>query len=328
MCNKHEGNLVTFIAFLGALILLPSPARAQYPDHPIKFWVAFSPGGIVDNIARLYANRMSASLRVPIIVENRPGGGGKLAEEAASRAPADGYTILIDWVTRPTLARVATPDDNDIEIEKAFDPIGPVGITAMVMDASPTLGVSSFNALVDKIRSEPGKYSYGSQGVGSPGHIVSEQLAKLFGLDVVHVPYLGGTGSLNDVMAGRVAWSVDTPSTAVAFAEAKKIIPLFVTGSARIKQLPAVPTLKELGHSDMNDETITVYMLVPKGSDNDVKIKLNQALMEAQADAEIQNRLESLVISPPQPTDLAAARRSVEREVGTWRRVVNQLIDR
>src|SRR5882724_1524425 len=165
-------SAMMFLMFAGAYPAL----AAEYPNRPVKVVVPFSAGGFMDTVARIASQRLSESLGQPVIVENRAGAGGKIGEEFVANSKPDGYTLLIDIVTRPSLMKaVDSGEPETIDMEKAFVPIGSIGSSPMVMNVSAELGVKDFGSFVKKLRTEPGKQSYGSAGVGTPSHIVSAQ---------------------------------------------------------------------------------------------------------------------------------------------------------
>src|SRR5258707_2202496 len=164
---------------LTALIVIFAGAKtapaADYPDRAVKVVVPFAAGGFMDVVGRIASERLSQSLGQPVVVENRGGAGGRIGEEFVTELQPDGNTLLIDLVIRPTLTQMqpVSAGDQDIEIEKAFVPIGPIGSSPMILNVSPSFGVKDFASFVKKIRSEPGKHGYASAGVGTPSQVVS-----------------------------------------------------------------------------------------------------------------------------------------------------------
>jgi tripartite-type tricarboxylate transporter receptor subunit TctC len=315
---------------LTALIVMFAAANAalaaDYPDRPVKVVVPFPAGGFMDVVGRIASERLSQSFGQPVVVENRGGAGGRIGEESVINSNPDGYTLLIDLIIRPTLMQMQTvnPADQDIDIEKAFVPIGPIGSSPMILNVSPGLGVKDFKSFVDKIKSEPGKYSYGSAGIGTPSQIVSAQLVRALGLQAVHVPYRGGAPALQDVTAGIVAWMVDTPSGSLPLIQGGRVTPLFVVNPTRVKELPDVPTLSELGHPSFQEEIMSIYLLAPAATPKTVIDRLSTALMQLQADTTVRSRLENIAIEPAPPTDLQAARKLVREQIDAWDKAVKQ----
>jgi tripartite-type tricarboxylate transporter receptor subunit TctC len=310
-------------AAAAALLLMPLTARAEYPEKTIKVIVPFNPGGFVDSVGRIFTDKIGHAIGGTMIVENRGGAGGKIGEEAVARAPADGYTLLVSAVTRPTLMQITKPATPDLDILKSFEVVGVLGTSPMTMNAAPKLGVSDFKSLIAKVKAEPGKHSYGSPGPGTPSHIFSAQLAKLFDLKVVHVPYRGAGHVLNDLVAGNLSWSVDTPITSMALIHAKKIVPMLVTSEKRVKQLPNVPTAAEVGYPQFTGETMTIYLLAPKGTAKPILERLNTAVVQAAKDSALEARLDNLALIPPPKDDsLANAHAVAAREIDTWAKAV------
>ena len=315
---------------LTALIVIFAGAKtapvADYPDRAVKVVVPFAAGGFMDVVGRIASERLSQSLGQPVVVENRGGAGGRIGEDFVTNSQPDGYTLLIDLVIRPTLTQMqpVSAGDQDIEIEKAFVPIGPIGSSPMILNVSPSFGVKDFASFVKKIRSEPGKHSYASAGVGTPSQVVSAQLVRELGLNAVHVAYRGGAPALQDVTAGVVAWMVDTPSGSLPLIQGGRVVPLFVVNPTRVKELPDVPTLSELGHSGFRDEIMSIYLMAPAATPKPVIDRLSTALMQLQADTTVRSRLENISIEAAPPTDLQATRKLVREQIDAWDKAVKQ----
>src|SRR5436305_14478106 len=300
---------VALTALMFMVACAGSAPAAEYPDQPVKVVAPFPAGGFLDVVARIASQRLSESLGKPLVVENRPGAGGKIGEDFVKNSKADGYTLLIDIITRPTLVQaVDAAEPETIDIEKSFVTIGPIGSSPMILNASPSIGVKDFASFAQKLKSEPGKYTYASAGVGTPSHIVSAQLVRELGVKVVHAPYRGGAPALQDVTAGVVAWMVDTPSGSMPLIQGDKVVPLFVVNPNRVKSLPQLPTLGELGHPSFQNEVMSIYLLAPAALPDPVARRLSAALIELQGDGAVRSRLENISIEPVPPSDLAASR--------------------
>ena len=264
-------------ALLLSMLASINSALAQYPDQPVKVVVPFAAGGFMDTVARVATERLARSLGRPLMIENRAGAGGRIAEEFVANSKPDGYTLLFGLVIRPTLMQALPTPEPDIDILKAFVPIGPIGTSPMLLNAAPALGVKDFASFVAKVRSDPGKHTYASAGVGTPGHVAAAQLARQLGLKAVHAPYRGGAPALQDLAAGVVSWIVDTPTGSMPLIQADKIVPLALLNPTRLKQLPNVPTLGELGHSAFRDEVMSVYLMAPAATPKPVIDRLSAA---------------------------------------------------
>ncbi len=308
---------------LSAVFLLTlaasSPARADYPEQPIRVIVPFVAGGFVDGFARIFSDRLGARLGKPVVIENKPGAGGKIGDDFVAAALPDGYTLLIDDVARPVLAKVANPDARDENMLQTFAFAGMLGTSPGILTASPALGVKDFAGFIAKLRAEPGRHSFGSAGAGTASHVVSAQLVRMFGLNVVHVPYRGGANALADVASGTIAWMVNTPNSSLPLIEAGRLVPLFVMAPHRLKPLPDVPTLAELGYPQFSEEISSIFLMAPAATPVPVLERLNAATGEVHREGEVAARLEALALSPP-PADitLAGIRALAEKQLAAW----------
>jgi tripartite-type tricarboxylate transporter receptor subunit TctC len=313
----------TVCAAILAVMAAGAPARAEYPEQPIKAVVPFVAGGYVDGFARIFTDRLGSLLGKAVIVENKPGAGGKIGDDYVAAARPDGLTLLIDDVTRPVLTTLTNPDVAPNEMLDNFALAGMLGSSPIILTAAPALGVKDFAALIAKIKAAPGRYSYGSPGPGTPSHVVSAQIVRLFGLDVVHVPYRGGAATLTDVASGTLAWMVNTPNSALPLIDAEKVVPLFVIGSERLKQLPDVPTLEELGYPQFTGEVGTIFLMAPAGTSAPILDRLNEVTNKAQRDPDVVTRLNALALAAPPPDiSRAAIRALAEQQVAAWSRAV------
>jgi tripartite-type tricarboxylate transporter receptor subunit TctC len=309
--------LATAVTLL--LLAAASPVRAQYPEQPIKAVVPFAAGGYVDGVARTFTDRLAKMLGRPIVVDNRAGAGGKLAEDMVSGAAPDGYTLLVSGVTRPTLMQMTADAARERDNLQIFDVIGVLAATPLVLTAANSLAVKDFQSLIARIRNEPDKHSYGSPGPGTPAHIVAAEIVRLFDLKIVHVPYRGGAPAHTDLVSGVIAWLMDTPGGARALIEARKITPIVVNNATRLRQLPNVPTMDELGYPQFTNQVSTIFLLAPKGTPRPVLERLNAAVIEAQKDPGVIARLDSLsLVAPPPDTTLERARAIAAAQIKAW----------
>jgi tripartite-type tricarboxylate transporter receptor subunit TctC len=321
MATKKWAATLTALA---AIALAAWPARADYPAQPIRIVVPFAAGGFVDSLGRIFADKLGSLLKMPVIIENRSGGGGKIGEEVVGRAAPDGYTLLAASATRPTLLQAVTPGVPEIDVLKTFEIAGVLGTTPITLNASPKLGVADFKSLIERVKAEPGKHSYGSPGPGTPSHIFSAMIARLFDLKVVHVPFRGGGQVLGAVAAGDIAWSADTPTSSLPFIRGKKVVPILITSASRVKQLPEVRTAAELGHPQFTGAGMTIFLMAPAGTPKPVLERLNAAVAEAHKDATVQARLDTLaLVAPPPDASLAMVRDIAAQEISSWAEAIS-----
>jgi tripartite-type tricarboxylate transporter receptor subunit TctC len=317
--NKGATIATVLTAILAAA---PHPVRAEFPDQPVKIVVPFAAGGFIDGVARIYADRIAASLGKAVIIENRTGAGGKLGEDAVAAAAPDGYTLMLGSVIRPTLVQAVTPGVADTDILKAFVVVGELATTPVTLNVSLNLGVKDFRSAIAKIKAEPGVHSYGSPGIGTASQLVSAQLVRHFDLNITHVPYRGGAAALTDLAGGSIDWMADTPTSSKALADAGKIITVAVTGPTRLKQTPQVPTLVELGLEQFRNQVTGVFVLAPAGTPTPILQRLNTAIADAQKDPATVSRLDTLGLIAPSDISLTAAHAAVAREIEAWSKVV------
>lgn len=276
--------LLLAIAALG--VGVGASAQGTYPDpsRPIKVIVGFAAGGGADASARLITRKMGELLGTNFIIDNRGGAGGLPATAAVADAKPDGYTLL--WGSIGAFAFSPA-----LGAKLTFDPLGsfaPISRTASlgnVMIVGANSPYKSVQQLVMAAKAQPGKLSYGTPGIGSAGHISAQLLLQLANIDMVHVPYKGGSQLITDVINGELAAGVVTVSTVESLGK-ERIIPIAVTTARRDPALPEVPTFREGGVKDY-EATFWFGLLAPKGTSRDVVNKLNAAVRSALADPEV-----------------------------------------
>ena len=265
------------------------PALAQgYPAKPVKIIVPFAAGGGVDNITRLIGKSLSERLKQPVIVDNRPGGNANIGAEAAAKSPPDGYTLLmtsaVSTVNRAMFRNLGYDALTD------FVQIARVAQSPNVMVVSADLPVKSMKELLEYGKANPGAFSFASTGVGSGQHLNGEIFSKYSGVKALHVPYKGGPPALTDVMAGRVTFFITNPSEALPQVTGGKMRALAVTGNTRMKSLPDVPTMNEVGVK--NPGTIAWWGLVaPTGTPKEIIEKLASETLAVLKDPEVKAAL-------------------------------------
>lgn len=242
-----KSRFMTRIAAVFILAWLPfAPvAHAQnYPEHPIRMIVASTAGSAPDVLARILARELEASLKQPLIVDNRPGAGGVVGTEALAKAAPDGYTLglghdgtmAINTVLYKSLPYAPTKD---------FTAVAPLALNEFVLIAHPSTGVKSFPAFVDFVKARNGAATYASAGSGTPNHVFMEQLLQRIGATMIHVPYRGGAAAVADVAGGQVQFMLAGIAPALPQIKAGRLTPLAVTQPKRSASLPDVPAVGE-----------------------------------------------------------------------------------
>ena len=229
------------------LMCVPALADAQdaWPTKTLKIIAPVQPGGGVDLVARLIADRLGKVLGQSIIVDNISGGGGIIASQATARAAPDGYTLMVGYVgthgTNPALRKLP------YDAIKDFTPIAMVGGTPNIMVVNPKVPANTLKEFIAYAKANPNSVSYGSSGQGTLTHLVMEQLKEEAGIDVAHVPYRGIGPALTDLLGGQTQIAAPGLAAALPHIKAGKLRPLAITGALRHPLMPNVPTLAELG---------------------------------------------------------------------------------
>lgn len=270
-------------------------ARAQAPAsadaESVRLLVGFAAGGGTDVAARLVAEPLAKRLGVPIVVENKPGGGGVVAMEELKRSKPDGRTLLMSstgtLVMLPHIQRV--PFDTFADVTY----IGTIVQYPLVVVTPPLPGVKTLADFIAYVRQRPGQLSYSSAGMGTGNHFAAEVLKKETGIDLVHVPYKSDGAALPDLMTGRIAMHVINIQVALQHIRSGKLVALAVTGPVRAADLPEVPTVAEAGYPAVEQAPWTA-LIGPAGLPPAVVARLSAALADVLADAELKRRFAAL----------------------------------
>jgi tripartite-type tricarboxylate transporter receptor subunit TctC len=301
------------------LVAAAQPAFAAFPDKPIRIIVPFPAGGPVDVIARAVSERMAVELKTGVVVENRAGAAGQIGSEAASKAAADGYTLLMGSTSTHSLPTLLGQRLGYNPVT-SFMPIGMVGLSSTVLCASNKLPVTDYKSFIEYAKRNPGKLSYASSGNGTLNHLATESFKMDSGVFAVHIPYRGTGQAMTDLISGQVDMMFDAPVTAAAQIQAGRIRPLAVAGSKRLKSLPNVPTFSEVGLNGF-DASLWLGIFAPTGLPADVAAQLNTALNAALATPGLREKMNGFGFEvSPGPTGLLSAyMKAVETR---WGRVV------
>lgn len=261
-------------------VAAPSPdsVSSSFPSRPIRLVVPYPPGGTADVMARTIAQQISELGGQPVVVDNRPGANGVIGTDLVAKAAPDGYTLLL---AQSGLAMNAGQFTRlPFDAAQAFAPIGMMASSSLVLLAHPGLNANSVNALIAQAKSNPGKLNYGSFGNGSQPHFAAEWFKTVAGVDLIHVPYKGGSPAFNDLLAGKIQLMFAPTSLASAHVRAGKLRALAVTSAQRSTQLPEVPTMAEAGIAGFELLNWTA-LLAPAATPQDVINKLSQLVIRA-----------------------------------------------
>ncbi|MBW8268992.1 Bug family tripartite tricarboxylate transporter substrate binding protein [Caldovatus aquaticus] len=294
---------------------------AAWPSRPIRIVVGFVAGGGTDLTTRTLAPHLQASLGQPIVVENRPGGGGSLATEAVVRAAPDGYTLLMGTISslviNPAMQRLPFNVQTDLTpISLAVDVLN----ILVVPSDRPWRSVPE---LIAAAKARPGTLAYGSSGVGSAGHLGGALLDRLAGISTIHVPYRGGGQLITDILSGKVDFAIATAATTLPHIEAGKLRALAVPTARRSALVPDLPTIAEAAGLPDYELANWYALLGPRGLPRPIVERLNAAMGEALRDPAIVASLarHGLEPAPSTPEDLA---RHIREQTVKWAPVVRE----
>lgn len=301
---------------LGAAALPALPLHAQtWPDKPIKLIVPFPPGGGGDNLARLVMGRVATELGQPIVFENMAGAGGNLGSVNASKAPADGYTLL--YGTNGTFGINQTLYRRPgFSATKDFDPVGRMTSIAAMVVARPGFEATSMRELLQLLKANPGKYTFASAGNGTTSHMAGETLKAAANVAVVHIPYRGGAPAITDVIGGQVDFMIDVMPNTAPQVKGGRLKGLAVSTAKRVPGFDDLPTIAESGVPGF-DVSAWDGIFAPAGTPQAVIDKVNAAMRKVLADPELQQQLaqRGAQVSPSTPQEL---RTFVAAEVERW----------
>lgn len=330
-CGRHlYRHLAAAIAAMVAMAALfaATPSRAADPPYPsrvIKLVVPFPAGNTADIVARMLAERFSAQLGQPVIVDNKPGAAGSIGADAVAKAQVDGHTLLLTTssplVLNPSLYRKLS-----YNVERDFVPVGMIGFLPTILVANPGVPAANVPELVAYLRDNPGKVSYGSSGAGSFAHVTMEVFKGAVGADVVHVPYRGNAQADNDLLAGHISLMFTSLSSSAPLVASGRLKALAVTSPARSPFAPAVPTLAASGIAGLAgfDVTYWVGVLAPAGTPAPIVKKLNDEINGLLQAPEFREQLAKQKIDasrPMSPDDIA---RLISAEKTRWAKVLRE----
>jgi tripartite-type tricarboxylate transporter receptor subunit TctC len=319
---KRRSLLATSAASAAALAL-PGALRAQsgYPNKPIKLIVGFPPGGGIDFTARQVQPGLEAALGQPVVIEYKPGAGGVIAATELTRTAPDGYTLLVANVGPFAIAP-------SVAAKKPYDPvtqfsyIGQIAETSYIAATRPEHPARDLKQFAEWARANAGKVSFASGGIGSSTHLCGELLNSVAGLDMLHVPYKGSAPAVTDLIGGQVHLLIDAGTVLLPQIKGGRLKALAVTGTQRDANIPAVPTVRELGMPGM--EAAGWQGLVgPAGLPREVVERVAAALRQTLANADVRARFAEggATVNPRPAAEFAA---HVKAEAERWGALIAQ----
>jgi tripartite-type tricarboxylate transporter receptor subunit TctC len=316
-------RLMTAVALLAASVIAREAAAQPYPTKPVTIVVPFPPGGPVDTIGRILSERMRTALGQPIVIENVGGAAGSLGVGRAARAAPDGYTLSLgNWATHVVNGAIY-PLTYDVLND--FEPVTLIVTQPELVVARKTMPANDLAGLIAWLKANPDKASQGTSGVGSAGHVAGVFLQSVTGTRYQFVPYRGLAPAMQDLLAGQVDMLIDVPASSVPQIRSGTIKAYAVTAKSRLAAVPDIPTVDEAGLPGFY-ASVWYALWVPKGTPKAITAKLNSAVMDALADATVQQRLGDLGMeifpsSQQTPDALAALHRA---EIDKWWPIIKQ----
>ena len=288
-------NLTRAVVIAGACLSGAAVAGQQsYPTKPIRLVVGFAPGGSTDVTARIIAERFSAAFGQQVVVDNRAGAGGNIGADVVAKSNADGYTVLM--ATTGVMAfNHYLYSKLPYSAEKDLAPVSQIGALPLILVVPASLQAKSVKELVTMAKSQPGKYSFGTSGVGGATHVSAELFKALAGIDIVHVPYKGSGQMMADLLTGQVQIAFDQISSSIAHVKSGRLRALGISTAKRSALLPDLPTIAEGGVSGY-EATSWNGFAVRTGTSPAIIARLQQETRKAVSVPEVKDKMFGLGI--------------------------------
>ena len=317
-------SLVVSLGSALIVALAGAEARAQdsYPSKPVRIMVSFAAGGPTDQVARVMSAKLTELLGQTFLVENRTGAGGNIGAAEVAKAAPDGYTLLMATVSTHAI-NPGLYKNMPYDPVKDFAPVGQVGVTPCVLAVHPSLPVTDVKGLIALLKANPGKYSYGSSGMGSILHLCGEQFkTSAGGLQATHVPYRGSAPMMADLVGGQIAIAFDALPTVLPQVQAGKIRAIGGGMATRARAMPDLPTLQEQGVSGFECYTWNA-ILAPAKTPAPVVALLSDAINKALADPVILKRLQDVGVDPTPDSTPEKLAQFIRSELAKWAPIIN-----
>ena len=305
------------ILLIAACVALPVHAQT-YPSKTIRMIVPYAPGGIVDYVGRLMAQRLSDGFQQNVVVDNRPGAGGVIGVDITSRATADGYTLVI--MDPAIVINASLQPKIPYDIHKDLLPVTVLSSSPLVLAVNAKLPANSVQELVALAKSQPGKLTFASAGVGTTPHMAGELFKERIRQDLLHVPYKGSGPAMADLVGGQVQMTFSSITAALPFIKDGRLRGLATTGEKRAPALAHLPTIAEAGFTGF-EVNLWLAMFVPAKTPPAVVYRLNAELRKKLQHAEVKSALDKVGADPVGNTSQEAAA-FVRKEFQKWAAVI------
>jgi tripartite-type tricarboxylate transporter receptor subunit TctC len=268
--------LACSFALLGTLGARNAAAQDAYPSKPIKIIVPFTPGTGIDILARTLGEKLGEDWKTAVVIDNRPGASGNIGTEAVAKSPPDGYTLLMTAST--IVLNRSLFKSIPYDPIKDFAPVAPLAIGRLALVVHPSVSAKTVNEFIAFAKANPGKLNYASPGNGTPHHLAMEMFKTTTGINVVHVPYKGTAGAVQDLLGGRIDVMFLPVHVALPFVEGGKLNILAAGGTQRASATPKIPSLAEAAGLREIDTDIWYALYAPAGTAKEIVQKLNREM--------------------------------------------------
>ena len=319
--GAHVRLLWSAVALLAAALPMRdvAAADARFPDRPVRWLVTFPVGGSIDIVARIVGQKLYETWGRQVVVDNRPGMGGRIGTQLAASAAPDGYTQLVTLNTTLTSDNILA-GKTELDVQRAFAPITMLAGTSQLLVVNPSVPAKSVPEFIAYVKSRPGKLNYGSSGPGGSLHLAMELFKFRTGIDIVHVPYKGGPPAAVDLMSGQLAAMFFNTPAALPLVKGGKLRALGVSTARRSVLLPDVPTIAESGVAGF-DTSVWYGLLAPAATPKAIIAQTHRDVIAALRDEEVRKLLVNAGAEPVGNSPQEFADR-VRDETAGWAKVI------
>ena len=304
-----------------ALTNIAASADNQYPSKAVRIVVSFAAGGPTDTVARVIGAKLGDMLGQQFFVENRTGAGGNIGADMAAKSPPDGYTLLMATVSTHAI-NPGLYSKMPYDPVRDFAPVAQVGVTPILLGVHPSVPAKDVKSLIALVQENPGKYTYGSSGLGSILHLCGEQFKALAGgLQITHVPYRGSAPMMGDLVGGQISMAFDATPTAMPQAQTGAIRALGAGTAERMRAMPELATLSEQGLKGFDCYTWNA-ILAPAGTPPAIVDKLAAAIIKALEDPVVFKRLQEAGVDPTPGRGPKETADFIKAELAKWAPII------
>jgi tripartite-type tricarboxylate transporter receptor subunit TctC len=317
--SKHHRLAVIAVAAI-AVAATDTQAADNFPSRAVQMIIPFAAGGPTDIVGRIMSAKMGDILGQTFIVEDRAGAGGNIGAEFVAKGTPDGYTLLFATVSTNAI-NPGLYKHMPYDAVKDFTAVARVGVTPTLLMVHPSVPVTDVKSLVALLKANPGKYNYGSSGVGSILHLCGEEFKAMAGVDMVHVPYKGSAPMDTDLLGGQISMAFDATPTALPLSMSGKVHAVGAGMLKRLAAMPDLPTLDEQGLKGFECYTWN-SILAPAGTPQPIVDKLNAAANKALADPAVIDALTKTGVNPTPGSTPATTADFVKTELAKWAPII------